>query len=122
MLYSMRKKRKLFRIMRKWHCKRTIRPRCIFYMSCPELDAITGPPRRDPGVIVVHPLHALQLINMGLQRATETEDRKSKRKLKAHRQHVQTILNMLQIHYKMSQLSIQDEGEGNPMCGSIPRI
>ncbi|KAH8245478.1 hypothetical protein KR032_010866 [Drosophila birchii] len=117
MIYSLRKKRQLCKIIRKWHAKRIAKKPCIFYMSCPELDAITGPPRRDPGVIVLHPIHALQLINMAIQRAREMGDRPSQRKLKRNREHVQTILNMLQVHFKMANLNIGEVAEENRMRG-----
>ncbi|XP_020800749.1 uncharacterized protein LOC110178086 [Drosophila serrata] len=112
MIYSMRKKRQLFRIMRKWHFKHNANPQsCKFYLSCPEMDAITGPPRRDEDLIVIHPIHAFQLINLGLQQANEMGDRKIKVKLKAYRQHVQNFLQMLEVRQRMTQLNIQDVGE-----------
>ncbi|KAH8289367.1 hypothetical protein KR054_004344 [Drosophila jambulina] len=108
MLYSMQKKRKLLKILKKWRSKRKPKESCYFQMSCPELDAIMGPPSHTPGVIILHPDFAMQLIKMGIERATECGDRRVLRKLKRDQEQVQTIISMLQVHCKMSRLAIQD--------------
>ncbi|XP_017024191.1 uncharacterized protein [Drosophila kikkawai] len=111
MFYAMRMKLKLAKIVKKRQPKRKTKKSCIFHMSCPELDAIMGPPRRKPGKIVIHPIHALHLINKGLKSAKEAGDRKGLMKLMRHRQHVQAILRLLEVYSKMARLNIQERKE-----------
>lgn len=117
MFEFMKRKQKLMRIVEKLHPKRQA-PATYqsFYLSCPELDAIAGPPPqfRD-GATLVHPLRALQLLTIGIRLARELGDRKGQRQMIRHREHVVGVLHCIYIHNEMQRLGNANLGAGMPL-------